>query len=281
MSRRLSTYEEENGAGFRAPRLIVIATIVAAIGSTVYGLRMDSSQPAHRSVPSPEMLAVETPLPTATATLWEPPATSTAVPTPIPTPVPTFTPATPLPRVLIVAGHWGHDTGAVCPDGLREVDINLDVARRVLTLLESRGYSAELMEEFDPRLEGYYALALVSIHADSCEPFPGAVPPATGFKVASVTKSESRVPEAESRLVNCLVQEYAARTGLYFHENSVTPDMTRYHVFYEIDARTPAAIIETGFMYSDRQLLTQGVDRVAQGIADGIVCFLESEAKPQ
>ena len=167
--------------------------------------------------------------------------------------------------------------GAVCPDGLEEVDINLDVAQRVASLLDSLGYETDLMQEFDPRLEGYFALALVSIHSDSCEAFPNAVPPATGFKVASVVESESLVPEAEDRLVNCLSQIYAARTGMYFHSNSITVDMDRYHTFYEIDARTPAAIIEIGFMYADRQMLTQRPDLVAQGIVDGIVCFLRED----
>jgi N-acetylmuramoyl-L-alanine amidase len=53
--------------------------------------------------------------------------------------------------------------------------------------------------------------------------------------------------------------------------------MTQYHTFYEIDPRTPGAIIETGFMLLDRELLTQQPDRVAQGIVDGIICFIEGE----
>ena len=59
--------------------------------------------------------------------------------------------------------------------------------------------------------------------------------------------------------------------------NSITEDMTRYHTFYEIDGRTPGAIIETGFMLEDRHLLTERPDLVARGIVDGIVCFIEGE----
>jgi N-acetylmuramoyl-L-alanine amidase len=183
-----------------------------------------------------------------------------------------------VPRIGIVAGHWGNDTGAVCSDGLREVDINLNVAQRVMDTLESLGHQVDLLEEFDERLDGYWALAIVSIHADSCEAFPNATPPATGFKVARVV--DSAVPEAEDRLVACLAQCYAARTDMYYHINSVTHDMTRYHTFYEVDARTPAAIIETGFMMNDRALLTERADLVAQGIVDGIICFLEDETTP-
>ena len=54
--------------------------------------------------------------------------------------------------------------------------------------------------------------------------------------------------------------------------------MTRYHAYYEIDRNTPAAIIETGFLLDDRELLTQKSDVVALGIADGMVCFIEGES---
>jgi N-acetylmuramoyl-L-alanine amidase len=50
--------------------------------------------------------------------------------------------------------------------------------------------------------------------------------------------------------------------------------MTEYHAFYEIEPQTPAAIIETGFMDADRRLLTKHPDRIAQGIVDGLLCFL-------
>ena len=199
------------------------------------------------------------------------------------TPIPTLPPSTaqptdpPIttPHIGIVAGHWGNDTGAMCPDGLTEVEINLDVGQRTVYILQALGYPADLLAEFDPRLEDYQGDALISIHADSCEALPNADPPASGFKVASV--EDSYVPKAEDQLVACLAQCYAARTGMYFHASSITYDMTRYHTFYEIQDQTSAAIIEIGFMYNDRPLLTQRADLVAQGIVDGIVCFIESE----
>jgi N-acetylmuramoyl-L-alanine amidase len=155
------------------------------------------------------------------------------------------------------------------------VEVNLDVAQRVVRSLRTLGYRVELLEEYDTRLGGYRADGLVSIHADSCLNLPDAVPPPTGFKVASVV--DSVVPEEESRLVACLTERYGARTGLGFHANSITGHMTQYHTFYEIDPRTPGAIIETGFMWLDRDLLTQRPDLVAQGIVDGVVCFVEGE----
>jgi N-acetylmuramoyl-L-alanine amidase len=178
-------------------------------------------------------------------------------------------------RIGIVAGHWGSDEGAVCSDGLTEVEVNLVVAEIVVESLRGLGYQADLLQEYDDRLGGYLADALVSIHADSCQRIPDATPPPTGFKVASVV--DSVVPQEEDRLVQCLSDSYAERTGLPFHENSITGHMTNYHTFYTIDGRTPGAIIETGFLWLDRDLLTERPDVVAEGIVDGLVCFVEGE----
>lgn len=218
-------------------------------------------------------------LPTATPTVptLAPLPSATLVPRPSPTPRPTHTPqpiARPsptatMPSVGVVAGHWQSDSGAVCPDGLQEVTINLDVAARVVAILQYEGYAAELLPEFSDRLAGYEADAFVSIHADSC------LPDTSGFKVARV--AASAIPEEEDRLVTCLVQEYAGGTGLRFHKNSITFDMTGYHAFNEIDPQTPGAIIELGFMDEDRELLTEHSYEVAQAVARGIVCFLEGE----
>jgi N-acetylmuramoyl-L-alanine amidase len=216
-----------------------------------------------------------------------PVATGTPAPETLPTAAPVGTPdptSTPRPapdspttpsdldgaatRIGIVVGHWQSDVGAVCPDGLTEVEINHQVAERVVQMLREQGYDAEMLAEFSPRLNGYRAAALVSIHADSCN-----VPEASGFKVARV--SSSMVPALEDQLVACLSKHYARATGLSFHRSSITFDMTQYHAFYEIEPQTPAAIIEIGFMAADRRLLTRRQDRVAQGIVDGLLCFLE------
>lgn len=172
-------------------------------------------------------------------------------------------------RIGIVSGHRGNDSGAVCADGLTEAQVNFDHAVRVASLLRAQGHTVDILDEFDPRLQGYVADALVSIHADSCAYINDL---ATGFKVTRTR--ESRLPEAEDRLVACLTSRYQQATGLRFHANTVTYDMTQYHAFYEVAPTTPAAIIETGFLYLDRPVLTRKAERVAQGIVDGILCYL-------
>jgi N-acetylmuramoyl-L-alanine amidase len=170
------------------------------------------------------------------------------------------------PQIGVVAGHWQYDTGALCPDGLREVDINLAVAGKVVEILTARGYRAELLPEVAPAIQGYSADAFVSIHSDSC------IWEASGFKVARVT--HSAVPQLEDHLVESLYEAYEEVTGLPRHQNSITSHMTQYHNFRKIAPTTPGAIIELGFMGSDYDLLVNQQDRVALGVAEGIVRFL-------
>ena len=188
---------------------------------------------------------------------------------------PTATPR-PVAHIGIVAGHSGYDIGAVCPEELgstREVDINLDVANQVRESLVKAGYEVDLLSEFDNRLTGYRALALVSIHADSCQYINDQ---ATGFKVAAAMSTS--YPERAQRLTNCLRTRYADATGMPFHSGSVTRDMTSYHAFEEVDKETPAAIIEVGFMNLDHDMLTKHRDLIAKGITDGVLCFVRNES---
>ena len=119
-------------------------------------------------------------------------------------------------------------------DGLTEESVNLKIAELVRQNLNEAGYDVDLLQEIDPRLNGYQALALVSIHNDSCDYINDQ---ATGFKVAAAVSTI--YPEKATRLTACLTQRYQAATGLPFHYNSVTPDMTDYHAFREINSTPP------------------------------------------
>ena len=67
--------------------------------------------------------------------------------------------------------------------------------------------------------------------------------------------------------------------GLLFgiYPGSITGDMREYHAFREIDPSTVAAIIETGFLNLDREILTQRTEMVAEGVVQGILCFAKNE----
>lgn len=217
-------------------------------------------------------VAPSTPFPTpqpATAVLSTPTLTETPPPTTEPAPDVSR-------RIGILAGHWGYDSGAVCGDGLKEVDITVDIASRVATQLRSLGYEVDILKEHDPDkpappLQNYLAAVLVSLHVDSC------LPGASGFKVSRWRFS--RMPETEDRLTQCLYEEYSAATGLTHHDSSITIDMWNYYAFREIGEPTPGAIIEMGFMTGDRWLLVQQPDVAAQGIVNGLLCFLQGSAE--
>ena len=180
-------------------------------------------------------------------------------------------------RIGIVAGHNGNDSGAVCIDengevDLKEADVNLEIAELVQKSLVAQGFQVDLLNEFDTRLNGYRAVALISIHNDSCEYINDE---ATGFKVAS--SLETRDVNRAQRLTACLVDRYKRATNLTFHAGSITGDMREYHAFSEIDPNTIAGIIETGFLNLDREVLTTHTDQVADGIVKGILCFVNNE----
>jgi len=181
-------------------------------------------------------------------------------------------------QIGIVAGHNGNDSGTVCTDEnaqvtLTEADLNLKIAMLVRDSLAAQGFRVDLLNEFDTRLNGYRAVALVSIHNDSCEYVNDQ---ATGFKVAA--SMETRDVNRAQRLTACLTDRYGHSTGLTFHAGSITGDMREYHAFSEIDPNTITAIIETGFMYLDREILTKETGRVAEGVTQGILCFINNES---
>lgn len=180
-------------------------------------------------------------------------------------------------RIGIVAGHSGNDSGAVCMDGngnvtLTEADVNLKIAAMVQEQLIQEGYQVDLLREYDSRLNGYRALAVVSIHNDSCEYVNDE---ATGFKVAAALNTYDI--NRANRLTACLVDRYQSVTAMNFHAGSITADMREYHSFREVDTSTVAAIIETGFLNLDREFLTKKTDLVAQGVVEGILCFARNE----
>jgi N-acetylmuramoyl-L-alanine amidase len=189
-------------------------------------------------------------------------------------------------RVGIIAGHSGPpqdasfevDPGAVCDDNfdgiaeLTELEINTEVARLVVSNLLERGYEVDLLNEFDPRLENYRGDALLSIHTNDCRNYGLG---ATGFNVAGPSARGS-LRGIDEALVRCVIENYQRVTGLERHFG-LTEDMTSYHTFREVSVDTPVAIIEIGFMFADRQFLTQQRPTIAQGITEGMLCFLDPD----
>jgi N-acetylmuramoyl-L-alanine amidase len=89
-------------------------------------------------------------------------------------------------HVVLDPGHGGNEPGAVGPSGLREADVNLDIALRVRDLLQAEGTDVVLTRDRDIRLtlatraaiaRATSPLAFVSIHHNAAPvgrtPVPG------------------------------------------------------------------------------------------------------------
>lgn len=188
--------------------------------------------------------------------------------------------AEPSRTIGIVSGHSGpgwkqSDSGAVCDDGLIEESINFDVAVRVVAELRQRGFTVLLLDEFDPRLNRLEALALVSIHSNDCHDYGT---PINGFLVDKTAAYPDS--DASMQLAECIARHYGDATGLPRRVGQ-TLHMTDYHRFDEVHAQTPAVVIELGFMFGDRDVLTNRQDRVAQGLIDGILCYIAPTIAPE
>jgi len=100
-------------------------------------------------------------------------------------------------RIVIDAGHGGHDTGTIGPTGLREKDLVLDVAKRLGALVEERLRSQVIYTRDDDTfvpLEERTAIAnrqqadlFISIHANSSP-----VPSASGVETYYLNFTTSR-----------------------------------------------------------------------------------------
>lgn len=190
-------------------------------------------------------------------------------------------------RVGLQAGHWLFDEA---PDELEDLrtnpgasgggwaewEVNLQIAERAAEILRSEGVEVDVLPTTVP--VRYRAHAFVTIHADG--DVTGSL---NGFKVGRPLFSAT--PEADSELVEALNGEYERVTGLPRRDEQISRRMTGYYAFnarryqHAVAPGVPQAIVEAGFMTraADRRLLIGNPDLAAQGIARGIMRFLEAE----
>jgi len=239
-----------------------------------------SSTPSPAPTAAPSATAAPSPttapaLPSVTPTAIPPTPTPSAIPTPTPRPAGT------IPRVGIQVGHWKSQelpdelarlrtSSGAFAGGYHEADVNLEIAKRVVALLESRGLAVDLLPATIP--PGYDADAFVAIHADGSSSGNS-----RGFKLATPW----RTSRASQMLLDLLTTEYASATGLP-QDYAITFNMRGYYAFnnrrreHAIVRTTPAVIIEMGFLTSaaDRAVIIGQPDNVAVGIANGIIRYL-------
>lgn len=179
-------------------------------------------------------------------------------------------------KVAIDAGHGGTDPGAVY-DGRKEKDDNLKLAMAVGEILRQNG-----VDVIYTRTEDVYqtpfqkataaneadADFLVSIHRNS-SPAPNQY---TGVETLVYDKSGDKLEMAEN--INSRLEEVGFR-NIGVKERPGLVVLRR--------SKMPALLVEAGFINSeeDNRLFDEEFDRVAQGIAQGILDTLQGSKAEQ
>jgi N-acetylmuramoyl-L-alanine amidase len=187
-------------------------------------------------------------------------------------------------RIGIQVGHWMTDqvpaelgsrivfqTGTSWA-GVDEVEVNLDIAKRIKAQLTARGYIVDIIPTTVP--PGYLADVFLALHADG-----DGTGENSGFKLAH----GSRRGPYEDKLVALLRDEYAKVTGLSYDAEHISRAMTAYYAFnwgryqHTAAAHTPAAILEMGYLSNghDRDVMVNHADGVATAIVNGVQRFLD------
>ncbi|MGQ9877261.1 MAG: N-acetylmuramoyl-L-alanine amidase [Chloroflexus sp.] len=198
------------------------------------------------------------------------------IPTPTPRP-----PGTPL-RVGLQIGHLRSNelpeelahlrtsTGTYWQN-IREVEVNEAIAIRVRDILVAAGVEVDLLPATVP--PAYDADAFVAIHAD------GSAAGTRGWKVATPWRTSA----ASRALMEAVASTYGVITGLPEDRYGISINMRGYYAFnyrrhtHAIARTTPAIIVETGFLTNaaDRTIIVDRPDLAAQGIAEGILKYLD------
>jgi hypothetical protein len=199
--------------------------------------------------------------------------------------------AAPRVNVAIQAGHWKvnelpdalarlRTSTGTSGGGRTEVQLNLDIAQRVASMLRAKGLTVEILPATVPT--GYQADLFIALHADgnnSSRP--------RGYKVS--TRWRSDVAALDAVLVQSIEDGYGKVTGMP-QDLSITRAMRGYYAYstyrgeeYRLDGATPAAILEMGFMSNaaDRALMFNNPDLVARGVVAGVDNFYARRAQGQ
>ncbi|APB35236.1 N-acetylmuramoyl-L-alanine amidase [Gloeomargarita lithophora Alchichica-D10] len=251
-------------------------------GNLRLALEVKTSDPDWQLRATPQGLLLARPTSAPSIARTTPPSRpKTTTPKSIP---PTATrPSSPPPRtanktrytVLIDPGHGGPDPGAIGRGGIQEKEIVLDISRRVARLLEAQGVRAVLSrtQDVDLDLEPRVALAervnatlFVSIHAN-----------AISMSRPEVNGLETYYYQNGQWLARSIHQNLRQTTN--------APDrgvrQARFYVLRRSSMR--ATLVEVGYVTgaqdAPRLASSSYRQKVAQGIAQGIIRYLDNLAK--
>ena len=225
----------------------------------------------------------------------------------------------PIRRIIVDAGHGGHDTGAIGPTRVREKDVTLAMAKRLATRLQAKGFEVVLTRPDDRyvALEERTAIAnarhgdlFVSIHANAhprrdrrgTETYVlnvaddryaarlaarenGALADeSTGKEVRRILADLDAQSSADAsrRLAQAVQRQVCA--GIRSRMGDVRDLGVKSALFYVLlGARMPAVLLETSFISNraeERRLQSSRFqDEIAASVARAVEDFAAREAK--
>ncbi|MFA7257157.1 MAG: N-acetylmuramoyl-L-alanine amidase [Kiritimatiellales bacterium] len=197
--------------------------------------------------------------------------------------------------VVLDPGHGGDDKGASSPRNVQEKLVVLDVAKRIKTRLEARGINVELTRESDRALDlsarcrkaaALKADLLVSIHANAAgnrsvrgaETFVLALPGRYSSNSYGSGAPPSGIYNGNRYDIANMALGYRIQQNLIKATGQEDRGIKRARFEVLRDAPCPASLVEVAFLSNtkDEAMIIDpaGRDRIARGIADGIITYL-------
>jgi N-acetylmuramoyl-L-alanine amidase len=203
------------------------------------------------------------------------------------------------PVVLLDPGHGGVDKGAVSRRGVEEKRVTLDVARRVARRLESQGILVRLTRDRDVALslDARVAIAkrvspdlFVSLHVNSAPASPSVsgvetfVLTAPGYTSTAGGKSDATVYPGHRYGPLSAFLAHEIQRGMIRQAGVEDRGIKRARFLLLKHVPAPAVLVEMGFLSHPREeaalIERDHRDRLAEGIARGILSYLAAAGRP-
>jgi len=171
----------------------------------------------------------------------------------------------------ILVGHWNVDSGSVCDNGIVEANVTEAIANQVSMKLIALGYPVKLLAETDLDLINFRGPLLVALYTGPCEDTPDN---RSGFMIGTtLTPSDLN---ASNTLAVCMGEIYQSSTKLDFSYEVISADQSAYRLFELVNKKTPMIYLEMGSLFYDQTILIDNSENVANGIVNGIQCYLDT-----